>query len=142
MGYQAPIALLVTINIILLTYGYLYRCQKAIGPDYSGLVLLIGDRDEFLEGLLRYFFCWCYRDSTYRQLQVIVKQPSEVTLAILHHFFVPYSYGGEIKTKAEMPVWSSYPAADNEFCYLDFRYEKDFQTALKRLHHVCRNKKE
>lgn len=140
MSYQAPMILLVTVGVIILVYGRLCRRQKVADINYPSLVLLVNGQDDFLEGLLRYFFLWSHWNNAYWQLQVIAEQPSAATLAILHHFFAPYSCHKIVEAGQEMPLSPLYPVIGSELIhYLDIRGERNFKTALQRLRHVFHN---
>lgn len=137
MSYQAPVILLVTVGFIILTHCWLCRHQKVTGINYPCLVLVIGDQDNFLEGLLRHFFLWCYWKNDCWRLQVIVEQPSAVTFTILRHFFAPYSCYKIVEKGQKISLDPLYLVGGSETVhYLDIRGEKSFKTALNRLRNV------
>jgi hypothetical protein len=144
MSYQAPMLLLLTVAMLIVVYGWLYWRQKVVSIDYPCLVLLIGGQENYLEGLLRLFFLWCQRSNSLWRLQVITAKPSQSTIAILRHLFVPYSCIHTATTATPVPGTASgsqllVAAGKGVYC-LDIRGEKSFKGARQRLEHVWQQK--
>jgi len=137
MDYQAPVLLLATAGSMALFYGWFCWRQKVASIKYPCLVLLIGDQEQFLEGLLRHFFFWCYWGNSLWRLQIVAEQPSEATLAILRHFLYCYS-SCEIICPGQGAPLALQPLANlNEpVHFLDIREETNFKAALTGLYHV------
>lgn len=134
MSYQAPVILLATVAMLILAYSWICWRQKVASIDKPCLVLLIGDQENFLEGLLRLFFLRCQRRKSLWRLRVIAERPSKVTLAILCHLLVPYSCAlTALPLPGMFDEGQGAAGAGNKVYCLDIREEKSFRGAWQRL---------
>ncbi|WP_156272823.1 hypothetical protein [Neomoorella glycerini] len=142
VGYQAPVILLAAVASLALAYGCFWWRQKELTLDYPCLALLVGNQEEFLEGLLRRFWWWCYWYGSPWRLVVITDAQAKATLAILRHFFYPYPfcrliYAGE---EALLTMEFTAGAGGRQAHFLDIRTEQDFNSAWTRICRTCLKK--
>ncbi|WP_258360805.1 hypothetical protein [Moorella sulfitireducens (nom. illeg.)] len=137
MGYQAPIILLATVVLLVLVYSLFWWRQKELTFTYSTLALLVGNQENFLEGILRRFWWWCFWYGVPWKLVIIIDVRARASVAILHQFFYPYPSFPVIFSHEEVMEVGRFPAGDDgrQVYLLDIRREKDFSFTWEK---ICR----
>jgi len=126
LGYHAPVALLVTVVALALTYGGIWWRQRNLVLACPRLELVVGNQGEFLEGLLRRLLWWGHWHGAPWQLLIYTDTSARATLAILRHFFYPYP-GNFFWTDS----WPGRAVPDH---ILDLRQETSLAAAWVRLY--------
>lgn|GEM_PF-2330139 len=139
MGYQAPVILLAAVVFLVLAYGSFWRQQKELTVNYPSLALLVGNQEEFLEGILRRFWWWCYWYGLPWRLVVIIDAQAKASLAILHYFFYPYPFLRVICAREEAFLTMEFTVGvgGRQACFLDIRTERDFNSTWTRICRAC-----
>jgi hypothetical protein len=139
VGYQAPVILLAAVVFLVLAYGSFWRQQKELTVNYPSLALLVGNQEEFLEGILRRFWWWCYWYGLPWRLVVIIDAQAKASLAILHYFFYPYPFLRVICAREKgLLTWEfSTGSGGRQAHFLDIRTEKDFNSTWTRIYRAC-----